>query len=295
MKNMILTCLALFCFIMILQSQDSKLTKKEERKLRDRYLAFGPGVSFIKVIDHNTSPLLYKGPSFVAANLGYLVHSERIIKTFESEFSFSYLHARTETPWYNPRNTSYYIVFRYDILYRLRQIVRNRINWYLGPEINVNGHFRVDYKYGNSAFTFDNYNGAGLATRFEFPLGYKARKINLWFLTMNRRNRDLRLSWQLSMPLVSLMIRPTYVTITNFIAPELQTKVTRDHLDGGFLVPFNLRSQTELYYILHNRNILKLSYIWNFYHHDPGTNKVQSAYHGIMFSLLFKFNNKVTK
>ncbi|MCB2218901.1 MAG: hypothetical protein KQI35_00800 [Bacteroidetes bacterium] len=274
--------------------QEESKTRKDERRERDKYLGLGTGFSYVKVTDNNTSPLRYKGIT-IPANLSFLVHSEKIIKSFETDFSYGNLTTPTELPWYNPTNTSYYISLRYNILYRFKQLAEDRINWYLGPEFNINGHFRVNYKYGNSAFTFDNYNGIGLATRFEFPFHYRAKKMKLWFIKLNRRDRDLRLSWQLSTPFVSFMIRPTYVTITNFIDPDLQSKITADHISGGFFVPFNLRSQTELHYILHNGNAIRLSYVWNFFHHDPGYNKVQSAYHGLTLSLLFKFNNNSDK
>ena len=290
--------LILFFFIVGFSTSQENLEnqkknpKKAERKLRDKYLALGLGASYIKVMDQATSPLLYKGLQFPAMKLDYLVHSSRIIKTLETDFSFGWLKTRTGTPWYDPSNTSYFIAIRYNILYHIRTITGKNIRWYLGPEFNINGHFRVNYKYGNSALTFDNYNGIGIASRFEVPLRYKAKNIKIWFIKFNRRNRDLRLSWQLSAPLVSYMIRPTFVTITNFIHPDLQSKITSEHTDGGFFVPLNIRSQSELYYIFHNQNMIKLSYIWNFYHHDPGYNKVQSVYHGFLFSFVFKFNHK---
>jgi hypothetical protein len=274
--------------------KEKKEARKQKRKARDKYLVTGLGFSHVKVADKATSPLLYKGFEFPYAGIGYFNHSERTIKTLETEFSFGWLKTRTETPWYEPRNTSYYLAIRYNHLYHLITIFNNRVNWYLGPELNINGHFRVNYKYGNSAFTFDNYNGAGISTRFEFPFGHKSGTVKVWFIKFNRRDRDLRLSWQLSVPVVSFMIRPTYVTITNFIAPDMRTKITADHTGGGLLIPFNIRSQTELYYTLHNRNMLKIGYTWNFYHHDPGYNKVQSAFHGVMFSYIFKFNNNKT-
>lgn len=265
--------------------------KKAERQARDKYLGFGFGTAYVKVTDNTTSPLLYQGWVFPAAKVDYLVHSERIIKTFEVDFSYGSLSTRTETPWYDPTNDSYFAAIRFNILYNVMKLANERINWYVGPELNINGHFRVNYKYGNSAFTFDNYYGAGVATRFELPFSWSGRNVKCWFMNFKRRDRDLRLSWQLSMPIVSYMVRPTYVTITNFIDPNLQGKITSEHTDGGFFVPFNIRSQTELYYILHNKNMLKLTYIWNFYNHDPGYNKVQSAYHGFLFSFVFKFNN----
>ncbi|MFU8842895.1 MAG: hypothetical protein ACNA7V_03700 [Bacteroidales bacterium] len=266
--------------------------RRTERKERDKYLGAGPLFSFVKVVDHTTSPLPYKGYNFPGASIGYHVHSTERIKTFETDFAAGNLNTSTETPWYNPVNTSYLVVARYNILYSLNKFSSETLRWYIGPEFNINGHFRVNYKYGNSAFTFDNYNGVGVASRIEFPFSWESRELKCWFLKINRRDRDLRLSWQVSMPLVSLMVRPTYVTITNFIDPELQTKITADHINGGFLVPLNIRSQTELTYILHNQNMLRLGYIWNFYNHNPGTNKVQSAFHGFVFSFMFKFNHK---
>lgn len=270
--------------------EDLKSERKAVRKARDRHLGFGFGMAYIRVMDQATSPLVYKGLQYPAAKLDYQVHSDKIIKSLEADFSFGYLYTRTETPWYDPSNTSYFVALRYFQLWSVARIAQQKVNFYLGPELNVNGHFRVNYKYGNSAFTFDNYNGLGLATRFEIPFHWKARQVKIWFMNFNRRDRDLRFSWHLSTPVVSYMVRPTYVTITNFIDPDLQTAITPDHTSGGFFIPLNIRSQSELLYTLHNENMLKLSYIWNFYHHDPGYNKVQSAYHGFLFSFVFKFN-----
>ncbi|MCB0805297.1 MAG: hypothetical protein KDC05_05820 [Bacteroidales bacterium] len=281
-------------------SQQSKETgdkksAREVRKARDKYLTMGTGLSWVKAIDNATSPLLYKGMQIGNFNLGHLVHSQERIKHTDVEFNFGWLKTRTETPWYDPRNTSYRIVIRHNILYRMKPEIFQKVRWYLGPEFNINGHFRVNYKYGNSALNFDNYNGVGIATHFEFPFSYTSRSFKLWFIKINRRDRNLRLSWQLSTPVLSFMLRPTYVTITNFIDPELQSAITADHVDGGFFVPFNLRSETNLYYLLQNGNMLRLGYTWNFYHHDPGYNKVQSAYHGLFFSFVFKFNKGEVK
>jgi len=291
--------LSLFLAIMVSQQahardKEKRQLKKTERKARDKYLGLGLGFSYVKVTDQATSPLMYKGWNFPYASLSYLTHSEKIIKTFETDFSFGNLKSSIETPWYDEPVTSYYLAMRYNQLYRLRKILHEKINWYLGPELNINGHFRINYKYDNSALTFDNYYGMGIATRFEFPFSYKKGSCKFLGLKFNHCDRDLRLSWQLSAPVVSYLIRPTYVTITNFIDPDLKTKISDEQTTGGLFIPFNLCSQTELYYILHNQNMFKLSYVWNFYSHDPDYNKVQSAFHGIQFSFIYKFNYKPT-
>ncbi|MBN1339109.1 MAG: hypothetical protein JXA03_07290 [Bacteroidales bacterium] len=267
-----------------------KLQKKAERKNRDKYLNTGTGIAFLKSLDQGTSPLLYKGFLFPCGNLGYHVHSEKIIKSLEGEAGYGNLHSRTETPWYDPRNTSYFIAGRFSLLLRTGRSRETRIHYFIGPEININAHFRINYKYGNSAFNFENFNGIGIAGRMEYPFSYSAREFRFLGLNLRRRDRNLILGWQVSFPVASLLIRPSYVTISHFTVPELQRKLTSDHIGGGFFIPFNIRSQLDLHYYLHNRNALRLCYVWNFYHHDPGYNKVQSAFHGWYFSFLYKFN-----
>ncbi|MEZ5195733.1 MAG: hypothetical protein R2764_04870 [Bacteroidales bacterium] len=271
--------------------KETKETKKEVRKARDRYLWLGYGFSFSSVLDQATSPLIYKGFNFANASLGYLIHSDRIISTLELDFAYNNLKSRTSSPWYDPRNTSYIPTIRYNRLFKIKSI-KNKVNWYVGPEFNINMNFRVDYKFGNSAFTFDSYAGIGAATRFEIPFSWQGKKVKIWFMKFNRHDRDLRFSWQLSMPLVSMMVRPTYVTITNFIDPDQQSALRQEHITGGVIVPFAIRSQAGLYYTLHNQNMLKLGYVWNFMSHDPGYNKVQTAFHGVQLAFVFKFNNK---
>lgn len=277
-----------FCFS---QEVSKKEIRKQQRKDRDKYLETGFGGSIVKAVDNATSPLMYKGFA-PATSINYLVHSEKVIKALETDFSFGFLNSRTESPWYQQQNTSIIFNIRFYKLYQLRRIFKEKVNWYLGGEVFINSHFRINTKYGNSAFNFEGYTGLAASTRFEFPFSYKARKVKIWFMKFNRRDRDLRLSFQTSLPIVNYLVRPTYVTVTNFIDPELQSAITKDHTYGGFFVPFSIRTNTELFYILHNQNMLKLSYAWTFFSHNPGYNKVQTATHNFMFSYIFKFNQK---
>jgi hypothetical protein len=295
MKNSTFLIAIAFLFIMPLlllsQENSKKEMRKLERKARDKYLVTGFGGSLVKATDNATSPLMYKGFA-PAVSINYLVHSEHVIKALETDFSYGWLSSRTNSPWYQQQNTSIIFNLRFYKLYQLKKIFNNKLNCYLGGEVFINNFYRINYKYGNSALNFESYAGLGPTTRFEFPFGHKARHVKIWFMNFNRRDRDLRLSFQASLPLVNFLVRPTYVTVTNFIDPELQSAITSDNMYGGFLIPFSVRTHTELYYILHNQNMLKLSYGWNFFSHDPGFNKVQTATHSFLFSYIFKFNYK---
>ena len=185
---------SIFCFA---QDKTKKESRIQERKARDKYLVTGFGGSIVKALDHATSPLIYKGFA-PAASLGYLVHSEKVIKALETDFSFGFLNPRTESPWYQQQNTSIIFNIRFYKLYQLQRILNEKVNWYLGGEVFINTAFRINNKYGNSAFNFEGYTGLAAATRFDFPFSYKARKVKIWFMKFNRRDRNLRLSFQIS-------------------------------------------------------------------------------------------------
>jgi len=281
MRILFLICALIFIFEQAMADDNSSppadKEKKEERKIekksRSRYLWLGMGLSIVKVIDNATSPLLYKGVEFPYVSLGFMAHSDKKIRIFEIDYSSGSLKSRTETDWEDLRINSYYIVLRFNKLYRVRPIWKDRINWYLGPEANGNIHVRYNPKFENSSVNYDTYFGLGISNRFELPLQTKKRR--------------LRFSWQLSMPIVGFIIRPSYVTIPHYFDSNIMATLTTK---GGFFVPFNIRSQLEFYYELRNQNMFKLSYIWNFMNHNPGYNKVQSAFHGIQFSFIYKLN-----
>jgi hypothetical protein len=123
----------------------------------------------------------------------------------------------------------------------------------------------------------------------EFPFNYESKDCKFLGMKLHRRDRKLLLSWKLYVPVFTSIYRPNYVSILNFIDPETSVFKT-ENLHSGIFTFLEIQSDIELYYFLHNGNILKLSYLWEYHQYRPGTNDVQGAMNGLGFSFVFKFN-----
>ena len=284
----------LFVFINLSFAQESetdrKQRKKIERKARDKSLNAGFGFAKMSAKDKATSPLLYSG-MIVLGNLEYLVHSDKLIKTFDLSLGAGILRTDKDTHYGLTRGYggSIYFNFRFTHLHWLLQKKNKKIKWYLGPAFDFSNFSRFNFKYGNSLYNYEYMAGIGLSNRFEFPFSYSSKDFKFLGLKMHRRDRDLVLSWQLFIPVFTSVYRPGYVTILNFADPETSLFVP-ENLKTGIFTYFHVSSEVELFYKLHNRNMLKLTYLWEFYQYDPGYNKVQGAINGLYFSFVFKFN-----
>ncbi len=290
--------LLLLCSLFIFQTgfsqetkADKKLRRKTERKARDKYLSSGFGVTKMSAKDKATSPLLYSGPAGFA-NLEYLIHSEKLIKTFDLSAGGGTLKTDKDNHHNLTRGyaTGIYFNFRFLYLIKIVKFAKDKVTWYIGPGLDLTNYSRINFKYGNSAYNYEYMLDIGIASRIEFPFGHQSKECKFLGMKFRRRYRQYRLSWQLYMPVAGSIFRPGYVSITNFSAPE-ESVFNSTILQTGVFKYFELSSNIELFYILHNGNMLKLSYLWEYYRFNPGFNKVQGALNGIYFSFVFKFNS----
>lgn len=266
---------------------DKRVLKKAERKARDKYLNAGAGIVKMSTKDQATSPLLYSGPTAML-KLEYLVHSEKLIKTFDISGGVGYL--RTDKNLASGNAAGLYFNFRFNHLHKAFQIGDEKVKGYLGGAVDFTNFSRINYKFGNALYNYEYMFSLGLAGRFELPFSYQSKDFKFLGMKFHRRNRKLRLSWQMYLPVLTTIYRPNYVSILNFADPETSL-VNSENFKSGLFTYFQFHSELELYYILHNNNMLKLSYLWEFHQYDPGYNKVQGALNGIYFSFILRLNN----
>lgn len=294
MRNYVIWFLSiiLFSHTIIAQEtkQEKKSRKKTERKARNKFLGSGLGFAKMSAKDKATSPLLYSGPIAIA-NLDYIVQSEELIKNINLNFGGGYLNTNKNTHYGLTRGyaTSIYFNFRFLHTNKVLQFAKNKVKWYSGPGVNFTNFSRFNTKLGNSLYNYEYMAGIGLSNRLEFPFSYKSKDCKFLGMNFHRRDRNLRLSWQLYIPVITSIYRPSYVTILNFIDPETP-RVNSNNIHSGIFTYFEIQSNIDLYYFLHNGNMLKLSYLWEYHQYKPGTNNVQGAINGLNFSFIFKFN-----
>lgn len=289
----------LFCSLFLIQTgfsqetkADKKARKKTERKARDKYLSSGLGVVKMSAKDYATSPLLYSGATGFG-NLEYLIHSDKLIKTFGLSLGSGTLKTDKDDHPNLTRSsaTGIYFDFRFLYLMKIMKLADDRVTWYIGPGLDFTNYSRINFKYGNSAYNYEYMLDLGFASRIEFPFGYKSKDCKFLGMKFHRRDRQYRLSWQLYLPVIGTIYRPGYVTITNFSNPD-EPVFNANNLSTVVFKFLQISSNVELFYLLHNGNMLKLSYLWEYYQFNPGFNKVQGALNGVYFSFIFKFNEK---
>lgn len=270
---------------------ERKQLKKAERKARDKYLNAGLGILKMSGKDKATSPLLYSGPTAMF-DLEYLVHSDQLIKTFDLSFAIGMLRTDKNTIKSVNRGQAIGINFHFhfDHLHRSFNKNNSKLRYYLGGGLDFTNYSRINYKFQNALYNYEYMLSLGLAGRIELPFSYKSKEVKFLGMNFNRRDRDLRLSWQMYLPVFTSIYRPNYVSILNFADPDIPL-INPDNLKAGLFTYFQFRSKIELYYMLHNGNMLKLSYLWEFYQYNPGYNKVQGALNGAYFSFIFRLNN----
>ena len=270
--------------------QERKTRKKTERKARNKFLGTAIGLAKMSVKDKATSPLLYTGPTAIGG-FDYLVHSDKLIKTVEFAAGASALLTNKDTHYGLTRSYAYgfYFNFRFTHNFNVFQFANDKVSWYVGPGLNFTNFSRINPKYGNSMFNYEYMSGIGASSRIELPFSYKSKDFKFLGLKFHRRDRDLRLSWKLYVPVFTSIYRPGYVVVSNFIDPETELFYS-ENLKTGIFTFLQIQSEINLHYILHNGNILRFSYLWEYYQYRPGSNNVQGAMNGLSFGFLFKFN-----
>ena len=271
--------------------KQARIIKKTERKSRNRYLLFNIGTGITKQKDQTVSPLLYKGNNF-SFGLSYMRLDKRKINIYNLNFNTASL-SLSNTDIYQGSNTSVYN-FNLDIysLYGITDI-GTKLRFYLGWHLTNNFTMSYNAKYMNSAVVMGFFMENGITTRIDLPFSWKAKNSKFLFFKIKRKDRQLRASFMLSLPLfTNTLLRPEYAGITNFV--DGKSNISTETKTCTYGKYFALNTKLELLYELGNYNLFKIAYNWNFLHYNPGYNKLQIANHYFLLSFVFKLN-KLTK
>jgi len=263
-----------------------KAEKKASRKARNRYLLINIGEGVSKMKEQTVSPLLYKGSS---TNFGfsYLRLDKQKINYYDFNLSTASLTLANSDIYQGAASSLYKPSLNFYSLYGIADIY-DKVFFYFGWHLQNNSTIYLNYKYTNSALVYSFYSESGVTGRIDLPFSWKAKKSKFLFFKINRKDRQLRLSWMFGLPVFTHLIRPEYAGITNFVDGESSLPLAPSISFFGKYVYFD--SKIELMYELGNYNLLKLSYNWDFLHYNPDYNKVQAANHYFNLSFVIKLN-----
>ncbi|MEX0813945.1 MAG: hypothetical protein WD048_17125 [Chitinophagales bacterium] len=242
---------------------------------REHYLPLGLGWSLQHAQDEGMSPLQYNGSS-LSVKTGYIVKTPNNKHQLDLMFHYGKLHTRN----FNKTESFKVPMYRFDLSYTylklLKRFGNDKYALYLGGRSEFTGNIRLNYKLGNSTVNYEGIAALGISSGLS--------------RTFEINKRKLLLDFYFNLPFLSYVIRPNYITITDFSDPD--NDVVKDHTKRVTFNSFNKFTratiQLDASYLLKNGNMIRLGYLWDFYSYRR-TNKVKAALQGIVLSTIFKF------
>ena len=287
-----------FSFIIILNlitntlfagtSVKTKSEKKAERKSKNVFLNFDlPVYGRINYKDKMVSPLTYSGLYFGGQSGLY---KRGIINKFIGCTSIGVVGTLAKNKL---KTTSIYFAGVNITTYRLWHVTD-----FEKYKIHVNaGYYSYNILTANLAGWMNGvspyffmFNPVGGSVLFERDFSWTANdSLKIWRLHFKRKERSVRLGWQLSLPMVSFTSRPNYNSLSD------ETALIKEGFGNVVFSSWNnllmINSSVSLSYPLKNKsNFLKLSYNWQGMRYYEVDKQFQLSSGYLMFSLLFKLD-----
>ncbi len=249
----------------------------QAQQAKQKYLVLGSGWKYHTVLDQSLSRIKYKG-SDVAFELSYLSQSDTIINQLDVQGSFGRISSSansliTSTALTKGANINY------RRLYYIMPLSKGNYHWYLGGGFLNHAFYREYEDFTNNIWQYDISSSLSIESLIK--------------RTLVVRERNLVASWQLSVSVLSAVVRPAYNTSLpeGFIHyQETPVKAVLKSISYHTMNTYaRVESGFEVVYYLLNKNALKVSYNWDFYHFST-VNKLSVASHQVEFGLLFNLS-----
>jgi len=242
--------------------------------LPERYFRFGVGFNTITLQDAAVSAMIYRG-SPITILLGFEKHKQHGFSSFSLSGDFGRLTSRYATDLRPMLSQLTQINLDYRRYWLLNRSV-SAPRWMFGGMVRSHNSIRITPQNdtGMISFLIANSIYAGVRREFHVP---------------GSTNRS-RITASAMLPLLSHILRPSYLNLYNYLDPEHNWLGER--FEDSEWLSFNrfpgLETEITYYYRLRGGSFLSASYNWSFYHYS-GERRVNAGQHHLIFSSLLKF------
>lgn len=232
----------------------------------------GAGAGWETYRDQAMSPLLYEGVQGTAG-MGIEVEGTRALNRVEGLFFFG------NTTAQRVGGTTENLAFLANGSH-LRRLspVDAKWQWRAGPALSSWGSLRYHRSLVNSNYFYDLFISLGATGSVERELRFL--------------RRNWRAGWQLSVPVVTWGLRPTYSGLVAATPDEEETAAPylEEARLGLFRVLTRVNSRVHLAYALPNANQLSLVYHWDIFRSDAGHHPISHAIQALQLNLSVKLS-----
>lgn len=238
-----------------------------------------------KFLDQQTSALSYEG---IIPGLQLAYESNKAQQQYGINLIANYGSVIGKTKYANYiANQGYFSLDGFYIHKFSKDSKKFRI--FAGLSIQHQACLHYNQNLQNASFTLSIINHLDLNANFERDFSWKSKSINLWFIKFKRRDRKVKTSLNIKVPIFFQNYRSPYATISDFSDGENLWSLKKSNY-FIFSKAIMLETNASLSYYLHNGNALRLSYHWQAFRFSDQFFSYQAAYHGFSFSILMKLN-----
>jgi len=233
-------------------------------------LNVGAGAGWETYRDKAMSPLLYEGIQG-AASMGIEIEGARVLHRVEGLFFFG----NTSAQRIGGTTENLAFMANGSHLRRLSP-VDAKWQWRAGPALSSWGSLRYHRSLVNSNYFYDLFISLGATGLVERELRFL--------------RRNWQAGWQLSVPVVTWGLRPTYSGLVAATPDEEETPgpYLEEARLGAFGVLTRVYSRLHLTYSLPHANQLSLVYHWDMFRSDVGHHPISHAMQSLQLNLSVK-------
>lgn len=275
-------------------SPDSSLTKKQLRKQDNRFIGFGYNFMLDHVKDPQVSPLIYSGLGTGAYTSLLRINPKKIDRT-DLMVTRTQLNNKFSDENDNDPSTGTYIRLSNSDFYHHKKIFKERGNLFIGYVTNIQFNIRTNPRFMNAGLSYDLFANIGPAIRLDRDFAWKEKDLRFLFFKSKRKERSIRLAWEVDFPVINFISRPNYTTIVNARNGDVVESLGQNIIKNFRINSLNdfvmVNSKMELYYKLrNNNNMLRFAYLWQVYSYNYPNYSVSNVASGVTFSYIFKFD-----
>lgn len=257
--------------------------KSNQTDLRyGKYLGVAALVDYQNSRDFGVSPLIYKGFHFggmgelgfegqrwdIAIDGGVGVGESTISKiaTFSSESTVFYYNAR--------------------FLYKLWDKNDGQFDFRAGLHVGGYSAQRITPAFLNASLVWESINTLFASGKLNWRLSHEQSAGKFLFIKRRKGTRHMKLSTQLSLPLLHSVWRPDYAYIDDFSDGDADVFNNNKLRFGGL----RLQWRSDFYYYLLNGNALRLTYLWDAQRSSSEINRLELGHHQAILGMMVRLN-----
>lgn len=271
--------LAIILAVLVCNSNAQDEVPREHGKY-NHFLEIGLGTNYHAVRDNGTSPLTYKGflPAF---HLQYFIENKKFIGIINENFYTGNIRTEENSSGLS-QSYSYNNELSFTALYPIKRMGKKTI--YMGGELGTMVNVRVNEKFQNADINYEGLLFLGPSAMLDWKISWQSKKVL-------EKERKLRLQYGISLPVVNAILRPGYATIHDFVDDNSLAIEQKNIRIVSFEHMFLIKNRFTVYYNLHNNNMLKLNYDFNYFSYYKQFNPVKGFSSAVTLSIVFSFTD----